>query len=84
MHNYFAYNFLKRYLDDLEYTEMIRQAEAAIDAGVYPERIYQGSSGSYFVKNTEGRTIGVFKPKDEEPYGRLNPVYQMFEVIVNA
>jgi len=27
------------------------QAECAIDSGVYPERIYQGSSGSYFVKN---------------------------------
>lgn len=27
------------------------QAEIAIDAGIFPERIYQGSSGSYFVKN---------------------------------
>ena len=51
----------------------MRQAEQAIESGLYPERIYQGSSGSYFVKNTEGTTIGVFKPKDEEPYGRLNP-----------
>ncbi len=40
---------------------------------MYPQRIYQGSSGSYFVKNQEGKTIAVFKPKDEEPYGRLNP-----------
>ena len=52
---------------------MIRTAETAIDNGIYPQRIYQGSSGSYFVKNSEGKTIGVFKPKDEEPYGRLNP-----------
>ena len=44
-----------------------------IDNGIYPQKIYQGSSGSYFVKNSEGKTIGVFKPKDEEPYGRLNP-----------
>lgn len=44
-----------------------------MDQGVYPTRIYQGSSGSYFVRNVEGETIGVFKPKDEEPYGRLNP-----------
>ena len=51
----------------------MRQAEAAIDAGVYPARIYQGSSGSYFVKDVDGKIIGVFKPKDEEPYGRLNP-----------
>lgn len=26
----------------------------AIEHGIYPERIYQGSSGSYFVKNTAG------------------------------
>ena len=61
------------FLDDPAFTELIRTAENAIDQGVDPVRIYQGSSGSYFVKNTQGKTIGVFKPKDEEPYGRLNP-----------
>jgi len=59
--------------DDPGFTDLVRTAESAIDQGVYPQRIYQGSSGSYFVKNSEGKTIGVFKPKDEEPYGRLNP-----------
>ncbi|KAF4518427.1 hypothetical protein B566_EDAN002080 [Ephemera danica] len=59
--------------DDPHFTELVRQAEAAIERGVLPERIYQGSSGSYFVRNAEGKMIGVFKPKDEEPYGRLNP-----------
>lgn len=60
--------------DDPEYNEIIRQAEAAIEEGIYPSRITQGSSGSYFVYDTSGRKrIGVFKPKDEEPYGRLNP-----------
>ncbi|CAB4061061.1 PI4K2 [Lepeophtheirus salmonis] len=59
--------------DDPHFTEVVRAAETAIDNGIYPQRIYQGSSGSYFVKNSDGKTIGVFKPKDEEPYGRLNP-----------
>jgi len=59
--------------DDPHFTEVIRSAETAIDNGIYPQRIYQGSSGSYFVKSSDGKTIGVFKPKDEEPYGRLNP-----------
>lgn len=45
----------------------------AINKGIYPERIPQGSSGSYFVKNMNGEKIGVFKPKNEEPYGKLNP-----------
>lgn len=59
--------------NDPQFTEVIRQAELAIESGIYPVRIYQGSSGSYFVKNSDGKTIGVYKPKDEEPYGRLNP-----------
>ncbi|XP_031559518.1 phosphatidylinositol 4-kinase type 2-beta-like isoform X2 [Actinia tenebrosa] len=60
-------------IDDPEFASIIRSVEQAIDAGILPQRIYQGSSGSYFVKNKEGKTIGVFKPKDEEPYGHLNP-----------
>uniref|UniRef100_A0A6M2DM22 Phosphatidylinositol 4-kinase type 2 n=1 Tax=Xenopsylla cheopis TaxID=163159 RepID=A0A6M2DM22_XENCH len=59
--------------DDPQFSELVFQAELAIDKGIYPERIYQGSSGSYFVKNPSGKITGVFKPKDEEPYGRLNP-----------
>ncbi|KAJ0172101.1 hypothetical protein K1T71_012074 [Dendrolimus kikuchii] len=59
--------------DDPQFSELVWQAEVAIDNGIFPERIYQGSSGSYFVKNPGAKIIGVFKPKDEEPYGRLNP-----------
>lgn len=35
--------------------------------------IEQGSSGSYFCRNPERDIVGVFKPKNEEPYGHLNP-----------
>jgi hypothetical protein len=38
-----------------------------------PTRISQGSSGSYFCRNSSGKIVGVFKPKNEEPYGQLNP-----------
>ncbi|XP_023245039.1 phosphatidylinositol 4-kinase type 2-alpha [Copidosoma floridanum] len=62
-----------RFPDDPQFSELVWQAECAIDNGIYPQRIYQGSSGSYFVKNQAGKIIAVFKPKDEEPYGRLNP-----------
>lgn len=37
--------------DDPHFSDLVYQAEIAIDAGIYPDRIYQGSSGSYFVKN---------------------------------
>lgn len=40
--------------EDPEFREIIRKAERAIDEGIYPERIYQGSSGSYFVKDSQG------------------------------
>ena len=77
--------------EDAAYARIIRKAERAIDSGILPQIIYQGSSGSYFVKDTERvrkilhthkfifrfifvkNTIGVFKPKNEEPYGQLNP-----------
>ncbi|XP_017568321.2 phosphatidylinositol 4-kinase type 2-alpha [Pygocentrus nattereri] len=59
--------------EDPEFREIVRKAERAIEDGIYPERIYQGSSGSYFVKDSQGKIIGVFKPKNEEPYGQLNP-----------
>ncbi|XP_075773873.1 phosphatidylinositol 4-kinase type 2-alpha [Pelodiscus sinensis] len=59
--------------EDPEFAEVVRLAEAASERGIFPERISQGSSGSYFVKDPQGRIIGVFKPKNEEPYGQLNP-----------
>ncbi|XP_065162864.1 phosphatidylinositol 4-kinase type 2-alpha isoform X2 [Atheta coriaria] len=59
--------------DDPIFNDLVSKAEAAIDIGRFPERISQGSSGSYFVKDVDNKIIGVFKPKDEEPYGRLNP-----------
>lgn len=46
---------------------------SAIRMGVHPRMIRQGSSGSYFVSNLSGKTVGIFKPKNEEPYGKLNP-----------
>uniref|UniRef100_A0A6P7GPW1 Phosphatidylinositol 4-kinase type 2 n=1 Tax=Diabrotica virgifera virgifera TaxID=50390 RepID=A0A6P7GPW1_DIAVI len=40
--------------DDPAFSDLVWQAEAAIDHGIFPERISQGSSGSYFVKNQSG------------------------------
>ena len=40
--------------DDPEFTQIVHQAENAIESGVFPQRISQGSSGSYFVKNSPG------------------------------
>ena len=56
-----------------EFKEIINSVQVAISNGIYPVRIKQGSSGSYFCKNNNGKIVGVFKPKNEEPYGHLNP-----------
>lgn len=50
-------NFLNTITDDPQFNELVSQAEMAIEHGIYPERIYQGSSGSYFVKNTAGVSL---------------------------
>ena len=38
-------------IEDHEFRPVYRAAEEAIYQGILPERIYQGSSGSYFVKD---------------------------------
>ncbi|KAG5342973.1 hypothetical protein C0989_005922 [Termitomyces sp. Mn162] len=55
---------------------MVQSIKTAISEGIHPKMITKGSSGSYFARaKADGRvqTVAVFKPKDEEPYGRLNP-----------
>jgi phosphatidylinositol 4-kinase type 2 len=57
----------------LEFDDTVESVRTAIELGVHPKLITQGSSGSYFARNTQGKVVGVFKPKDEEPYASMNP-----------
>ncbi|KAI9298859.1 phosphatidylinositol 3 and 4-kinase, partial [Neoconidiobolus thromboides FSU 785] len=56
-----------------QFLNVIQQVNQAIKNKQLPRRIHQGSSGSYFCVDKDGNNLGVFKPKDEEPYGQLNP-----------
>ncbi|KAI4603163.1 phosphatidyl inositol kinase [Pestalotiopsis sp. 9143b] len=56
-----------------EFEEIVGSVRTAIDQGMHPSMITQGSSGSYFARNLDGKIVGVFKPKDEEPYAAGNP-----------
>lgn len=56
-----------------EFEEIVESVRVAIEMGVQPKLISQGSSGSYFARNPSGKVVGVFKPKDEEPYASKNP-----------
>ncbi|KXN90620.1 Phosphatidylinositol 4-kinase lsb6 [Leucoagaricus sp. SymC.cos] len=59
------------------FESLVQSVKSAIEEGIHPKMISKGSSGSYFAraKVPGGRvqSVAVFKPKDEEPYGRLNP-----------
>ena len=57
----------------IEFDDVVESVRVAIEMGVHPKMISQGSSGSYFARNTDGKVVGVFKPKDEEPYASRNP-----------
>ena len=56
-----------------QFDDVVESVRIAIEMGVHPKMISQGSSGSYFARNSEGKVVGVFKPKDEEPYASRNP-----------
>jgi phosphatidylinositol 4-kinase type 2 len=60
-------------MSKLEFDDVVESVRVAIEQGVHPKMISQGSSGSYFARNSEGKVVGVFKPKDEEPYAAGNP-----------
>lgn len=60
-------------LTEAELDVVVESIKQAIRQGVHPRLNKAGSSGSYFAKNPEGKTRGIFKPKSEEPYGSLNP-----------
>ena len=49
-----VYNYFP---EDQDYANLFSQVDQAIEHGINPERISQGSSGSYFVKNLDGVRI---------------------------
>lgn len=50
-----------------QFEEIMESVRVAIRKGIDPKLIKQGSSGSYFMRDSDGKIVGVFKPKDEEP-----------------
>lgn len=63
-------------MNQIAFDTLTQSVRNAISVGIHPKMIAKGSSGSYFVRaKVDGKvqTVAVFKPKDEEPYGRLNP-----------
>lgn len=56
-----------------QFDSVIDSVREAISTGIQPRLVTKGSSGSYFALNKQHKIVGIFKPKNEEPYGQLNP-----------
>mmetsp|Transcript_11867 Transcript_11867/g.43392 ORF Transcript_11867/g.43392 Transcript_11867/m.43392 type:complete len:662 (+) Transcript_11867:559-2544(+) len=51
----------------------LKEAREGLDAGLSPTLAPSGSGGTYFIPDSQGRNVAVFKPADEEPYAMNNP-----------
>lgn len=60
-------------MTEQNFKPLVDSVRQAISKDIHPRMITKGSSGSYFAVNVSQDVVGVFKPKDEEPYGKLNP-----------
>lgn len=76
------FDYPENYLGQHDFNNLVNSITDVIEIEhLFPQRIAAGSSGSYFIENRKlvapGQTrvykAGVFKPKDEEPYGPLSP-----------
>ena len=64
-----------------QFDEIVESVRTAIGKGIDPKLIKQGSSGSYFMRNDQGKIVAVFKPKDEEPYVLYLSIYLSIFVV---
>ncbi|EME86386.1 uncharacterized protein MYCFIDRAFT_123957, partial [Pseudocercospora fijiensis CIRAD86] len=69
-------------MSKLEFDDLVESVRTAIELGLHPKLISQGSSGSYFARNSGGKVVGVFKPKDEEPYASKNPKWTKVTMLI--
>lgn len=70
------FEFPETYISEIDFHNLLFKITKIIETDhIYPERISTGSSGSYFIFDIDFSLykIGIFKPKDEEPYGPLLP-----------
>jgi hypothetical protein len=56
-----------------EVDAVLLDAIQALEAGIKPDLVEDGLGGTYFIKNRAGKSIAVFKPRDEEALAPNNP-----------
>ncbi|XP_076909848.1 phosphatidylinositol 4-kinase gamma 7-like [Bidens hawaiensis] len=53
--------------------ELVNEVVAAIKTGVDPVRVNGGLGGAYYFRNSDGESVAIVKPTDEEPFAPNNP-----------
>lgn len=56
-----------------EVNDVLEEANKALEDGIKPNLVEDGLGGTYFVKDRSGKSVAVFKPRDEEPLAPNNP-----------
>lgn len=56
-----------------EIESAIEKTRQGLAAGMSPKLAENGLGGTYFLRDKDDRTVGVFKPEDEEAYAPNNP-----------
>jgi len=62
-----------RYRTTHEINEVLEEAFKALEDGIVPHPVEDGLGGTYFMRDRAGKSIAVFKPRDEEPLAPNNP-----------
>jgi len=62
-----------RYRTSHEINEVLEEALKALEDGIVPYLVEDGLGGTYFMRDRAGKSIAVFKPRDEEPLAPNNP-----------
>jgi len=56
-----------------EVSDVLEEAVLALEDGIKPNLVEDGLGGTYFMKDRDGHSVAVFKPRDEEPLAPNNP-----------
>ncbi|GKV39272.1 hypothetical protein SLEP1_g47074 [Rubroshorea leprosula] len=53
--------------------DLVQAIVKAIKTGVDPLPVHGGLGGAYYFRNSEGQSVAIVKPSDEEPFAPNNP-----------
>jgi len=55
------------------YTLLLRGVQQGLSMGLAPQLVWDGTGGTYVMRDTTRQPLAAFKPRDEEPFAPNNP-----------